>query len=180
MAHLMDDYAGEILEELKAVFKALPEDAAAKMAQSINAHARVFMYGAGRSGLMLRAFAMRLAQMGRSVYVVGETTTPSIGMGDLLLLASASGTTHSVCYYAETAKKARAELYVITATPDSPLTNICPVDVLLPAGSKDCRGGSSQIMGSLFEQALLIFLDAVVRHIPADRAVMRRQHANLE
>ena len=176
----MDDYAKAILGELQTVFAALPEDAAEQTAQRICAHARIFVYGAGRSGLMLRAFAMRLAQMGRSVYVVGETTTPAIGAGDLLVLASASGTTHSACYYAETAQKAGAEWFVLTATADSPLTEMRPADVLLPAGSRDRPGGSAQIMGSLFEQALLIFLDAVVQRIPADRAVMRRRHANLE
>ncbi len=176
----MADFASDLLGALRAVFDALPADAAERTARQVQAHARVFVYGAGRSGLMLRAFAMRLAQMGRTAYVVGETTTPAIGEGDLLLLASASGTTHSVCHDAGAARQAGADLFVITATPGSPLTDIRPADILLRTGSKDHPGGSSQIMGSLFEQALLLFLDLVAAQIPADRAAMRRRHANLE
>ena len=177
----MTDFAANILNELRTVFEALPEEAVEKAARQVEAHARIFVYGAGRSGLMLRAFAMRLAQMGRAVYAVGDVTTPAIGAGDLLLLATASGTTRSVCLYAETALQAGAELFVITATPRSPLTEIWPADVTLPAGSKNRPGGcTAQAMGSLFEQALLIFLDAVVQRMPVDREAMRRRHANLE
>ncbi len=176
----MADFAAAILGELDAVFKTLPEDAAERAARHVLSHTRIFVYGAGRSGLMLRAFAMRLMQMGRMVFAVGETITPAIGEGDLLILASASGTTDSVCRCACAAREAGADLFVITAAPGSRLTSVQPADVLLPAGSKSDPGRSMQIMGSLFEQALLIFLDAVVQCIPADREMMRRRHANLE
>ncbi|HID41529.1 MAG TPA: 6-phospho-3-hexuloisomerase, partial [Pyrodictium sp.] len=40
---------------------------------------KVLVMGAGRSGLVGRAFAMRLMHLGFNVYVLGETITPSIG-----------------------------------------------------------------------------------------------------
>ena len=40
---------------------------------------------------------MRLMQMGYISYVVGETITPALKEGDLLIVASASGETNSVC-----------------------------------------------------------------------------------
>ena len=46
---------------------------------------RIFVAGAGRSGLCIRAAGMRLMQMGKSTYIVGETITPSIQAGDLLV-----------------------------------------------------------------------------------------------
>lgn len=168
-----------ILSELKAVFEALPEASIQNAAQAIQSHNRIFVYAAGRSGLMLKAFAMRLAQMGRSVYVVGETVTPAIEEEDLLIVASASGTTHSTCHYAKCAKEAGANIFVITANTHSPLTEISPANVILPTPSKD-SAGSRQIMGSLFEQALLLFWDAVVAVCPRDTAAMRQRHANLE
>src|SRR5665811_602610 len=39
---------------------------------------RVFVMGAGRSGLAAKAFAMRLMHLGLNVYVVGETVTPCL------------------------------------------------------------------------------------------------------
>ena len=81
-----------ILQELKQTAESIPADAIRRCADKIAAHERIFVYGAGRSGLMLKALAMRLMQLGKTVYVVGETITPSIQKGDLLIVASASGT----------------------------------------------------------------------------------------
>lgn len=169
-----------ILSELNRVFEALPEASIQNTARVIEHHNRIFVYAAGRSGLMLKALAMRLAQMGRTVYVVGETVTPAIEEGDLLIVASASGSTHSTCHHAELAKQAGARVFVITANPHSPLTAITNADIVLHTSSKDSAAGSQQIMGSLFEQALLLFCDAVVATCHYNAADMRKRHANLE
>ena len=47
----------------------------------------IFVCGEGRSGLVARMIAMRLMHLGCQVYVVGETTTPSIKTNDLLIRA---------------------------------------------------------------------------------------------
>lgn len=169
-----------ILQELMQVCAQLPEDAASKAAQVLEGHKRVFFYAAGRSGLMLRALAMRMAQMGKCVYVAGETVTPAIEAGDLLMLASASGNTQSVCRYARIARDVGADLFVISAAETSALAQIHAPDVLLPAPSKDQAGASGQVMGSLFEQSLLLFGDSVVMLLAKDTQGMRRMHANLE
>lgn len=147
----------------------------------IRSHARIFVHAAGRSGLMLRAFAMRLMQMGLQSFVVGETTTPAIGSGDLLFLASASGTTRSVCEYAEYAKKNSIDTVVITANGNSPLCTFPEPTVLIHAGSKISSLDSSiQPMGSLFEQMLLLLSDAVILCMDSDTEEMNARHANLE
>ncbi len=167
-------------EALSEVFRRLPGDAAEKMAMAIRTHQRIFVYGAGRSGLMLKALAMRLAQAGRTVYVVGETVTPAIGEKDLLILASASGNTASVCRNAETAKKAGADLWIITASMQSELTGFSGADVCFRTPTKDDAENSGSIMGTLFEQALLLFCDQAVLSLAEDTVGMRRRHANLE
>ena len=172
--------AETMLAQLRDVFRKLPDDALARAARCIQAHQRIFFYGAGRSGLMLRALAMRLAQMGRTVYVVGETVTPAIEAGDLLFLASASGATPSVCRCAEAARQAGADLFVISSRSESPLERIHPADIRLDAGEKDDQPRPGQIMGSLFEQALLLFGDGVILCLSPDAAQMRKNHANLE
>ena len=62
---------------------------------------RIFVTGAGRSLLALRAIAMRFMHLGLTAYVVGDVTTPAFGAGDLLIAGSGSGTTGSVVRVAE-------------------------------------------------------------------------------
>jgi len=168
-------------ESLLDVFRQLPEDSAERAAGIINAHPRIFVYGAGRSGLMLKAFAMRLAQAGRMVYVVGETVTPAIGENDLLLLASASGNTSSVCRYAKIAKDAGADLLILTASLHSELIGIAgTADVYFRTPTKEDGTNAASLMGTLFEQAVLLFCDQVILCLDEDATEMRKRHTNLE
>ncbi len=80
-----------IYRELTDIAAALPREEAGALARAIRRARRVFLGGMGRSGLMMRAFAMRLMQLGVEVHVVGDTTTPSIRRGDLLILGSRYG-----------------------------------------------------------------------------------------
>ena len=93
-----------IINELNQSVKTLSDDDIIDLIQKIQQHKRIFVYGTGRSGLMLKAFAMRLMQLGLNSFVVGETTTPSVQKGDLLILASASGETESVNIMAKSAR----------------------------------------------------------------------------
>ncbi|WP_245619069.1 SIS domain-containing protein [Methanogenium cariaci] len=65
---------------------------------------RIYVAGAGRSGLIAKAFAMRLMHIGMESYVVGETITPAMQNGDLLVVFSGSGETHSITDICKTAK----------------------------------------------------------------------------
>ena len=132
-----------IVKELENSAGALSEDTLSGLIEKIRGHERIFVYGTGRSGLMLKAFAMRLMQMGFTAYVVGETTTPSVGKGDLLVVASASGETGSVNLTARSARDQGVELLVISAQPDSTLAGIQKPDVLIDAGTKFSHSASS-------------------------------------
>lgn len=147
---------------------------------------RVFVAGAGRSGLVLRMAAMRLMHLGLTVHVAGDTTTPAIGPGDLFLVASGSGTTSGVVKSAETAAKAGARIAAFTANPDSPLAGLADALVIIPAAQKTDHGSSitRQYSGSLFEQVLFLATEAVFQslwentEVPAEELWLR--HANLE
>ena len=73
---------------------------------------RIFLTGSGRSGLALKAFAMRLAQLGKNAFFVGETTTPAIRDNDLLIIASSSGETSQLIKYADIAKNIGAKIWL--------------------------------------------------------------------
>lgn len=166
-------------ERLQNIFDSIPKSAVDSLTKAIEDHKRIFVYGAGRSGLMMKAFAMRLAQTGKTVYAVGEVVTPAIETGDLLILASASGTTASVCRNAQIVKEIGACIYAITAYASSPLKYASHLCAIIKAPTKD-RAESSSIMGTLFEQALLLLGDLIIERMGSDVAQMRARHANLE
>jgi 6-phospho-3-hexuloisomerase len=147
---------------------------------------RVFVLGAGRSGLALRMTAMRLMHLGLAVHVVGEVTTPAIGAGDVLLVASGSGTTGMIVRAAETAVAADATVIAITTNPASPLAALSKVVITLPAAQKLDRSGalSIQYAGGLFEQLVVFIGDALFHSLwkasGATGDELWPRHANLE
>ena len=152
----------------------------------IKAADSIFLMGMGRSGLMMKAAAMRLMHLGFRVYVVGETTTPAIGKGDLLIAGSGSGTTKSIVQAATTAKKVDAEVACFTTDSDSALALLSDCMVVLPAAQKQLANESvsTQYAGSLFEQALLMAFDALIQVLwkndGSTAAELWKRHANIE
>ncbi len=147
---------------------------------------RIFTMGAGRSGLALQMAAMRLMHLGLQVHVAGEVTAPAIAVGNLLIAASASGTSTSVVHAAEVAKKAGAQVLAVTASNENPLASLADHLILLQAANKKqfSERSSQQYAGSLFEQSVLLLFDAVFHGmwqaggVPAQELMKR--HANLE
>ena len=93
-----------ILAEISQVLSQIPEDDLEITAKRLEQAPRIFVIGEGRSGLMARALAMRLMHLGAVSYVIGETITPAIAEGDVLVAISGSGRTHHVVWTAEKAK----------------------------------------------------------------------------
>ncbi|MDQ1137698.1 6-phospho-3-hexuloisomerase [Microbacterium sp. SORGH_AS 1204] len=147
---------------------------------------RVFVLGAGRSGLALRMTAMRLMHLGLDVHVAGDTTTPAIRAGDALLIASGSGTTTGIVRAADTAANVGAKIAAITTASDSPLGRSADALVVVPAAAKLDRSGaaSAQYAGSLFEQAVVLvgdaIFDALWQRSGLDADDLWPRHANLE
>lgn len=174
-----------IINELNSSIQTLADKDITDLIQKIQHYKRIFVYGTGRSGLMLKAFAMRLMQLGFNSFVVGETTTPSIQKGDLLIIASASGETDSVNLMAESALKQNVDLVIICASPNSTLAKIHSPDILLQSGTKFTQSQvSKQPLGSLFEQMLLIIFDTVILIMSNQQQNsnddMAHRHASLE
>lgn len=146
---------------------------------------RIFVAGAGRSGLNLKSFAMRLNQLGKPTYVVGETTTPAFGEADLLIVATGSGTTSQMIQFMEKAANLGGKVWLLTATKQTPATELASeITYLAGKGKFDSGEQSTQPMGSLFEQSLLIFGDAFtlsyMNQFDILESDMQHNHANLE
>lgn len=146
----------------------------------------IFAVGNGRSGLTLRMGAMRFVHLGLDVHVVGETTTPAIGEGDLLIAVSGSGSTHGTLHAAQVAAKKGATVAAITANPASALAEVASHVLPVPGAEKTDRSGavSGQYAGTLFEQLTLVLLDAVFHALwkRSDQSAdqMYSRHGNLE
>ena len=148
----------------------------------------LFLGGTGRSGLCMRAFAMRLMHLGLSVHVLGDVTTPGITENDLLLIGSGSGRTTSLVQVATLAKALKAKVALITATRLSPIgamaDRIVEINAPTPKAAAVTRSFSIQPMGTLFEQTLGLLLDIIVLQLMGELSVSAEQmfarHANLE
>ena len=99
-----DSMVEQILAEVVDCTRQVSTDSLIRAGTLIESSPRIFVAGAGRSGLCMRALGMRLMHLGKTVYVVGETTTPSIAASDLLILGSGSGRTASLLAMAEQAQ----------------------------------------------------------------------------
>jgi 6-phospho-3-hexuloisomerase len=175
-------------QEQRAALAAVDPSQVDRLRQAIYGAQRVFIAGQGRTGLQMQAFAMRLAHMGLSVHVVGSVTAPAIQADDLLVIGSASGHTASLVSHAARAREAGASVALITANGGSGMAGqaICQVVIPAPTPKGENAGAprSAQPLGSLFEGALGLLLDAVVVQLMdemgIDEAQMFARHANLE
>jgi 6-phospho-3-hexuloisomerase len=184
----MRETISAILSELGRMLENVPASTTNRFVEMILRAPRLFVTGQGRSGLMVKAFAQRLMQMGIETHASEEITTPAIARGDLLVVCSGTGETPINILRARIAKRVGAQVVVVTARSRSSLGRLARLRIQLGArvGTKaswhDTR--SIQPIRSLFEQALLIYLDAVVLRVMQRRRVkvgrMARRHANLD
>jgi 6-phospho-3-hexuloisomerase len=185
----MDDLLEIVLAEITTCLRLVPGESLAKAGALIEAAPVIFVCGAGRSGLMMRALGTRLMHLGKKVYVVGDSTTPSIKSGELLIIGSGSGQTSTLRAIAQKAQSQGANILLFTTNPASPLAKCADQYVALPApslenGAEEWDQMSMQPMGTLFEQSLLIVCDTITLWLMSRAGVsvsqMRERHANLE
>jgi 6-phospho-3-hexuloisomerase len=185
----IDSVIDRILGEVGDCVRQVSAESLTHAEALIESSSRIFVAGAGRSGLCMRAFGMRLMHLEKTVYVVGETTTPSIAATDLLVLGSGSGRTTSLVVMAEKARRLGAKVLLFTTDAESPLARLTNHQVVIPAPSfrvtdETHDSVSVQPLGTLFEQSMLILCDSLIlglmRRTGVSAVQMFEHHANLE
>lgn len=157
---------------------------------------KVLIIGVGRSGLVGKAFAMRLMHLGFNVYVLGETITPRIDKGDLVIAISGSGRTKLTVTAASVARNIGAKVIALTSHPKSPLGLIADLVVKIPGRTKLAEEDdytTRQIigmhepltpLGTLFENTCMAFLDGIVvelmKRLGLTEEELKERHANIE
>lgn len=176
-----------VVNEITSVLANVREKEAISLSQYLRAAKRVFITGEGRSGLMGKAIAMRLMHGGYTVYVIGETITPSIEKDDLLVAISGSGSTGAILQFATKAKEVGARVFLVTTNKDSKIASVSDGVLVIPAATKyrlPDEPLTIQPLGNQFDQAVHLLLDAVIiSTLQVNDDVnneMSKRHANLE
>jgi len=157
---------------------------------------KVLVVGAGRSGLVGKAFAMRLMHLGFPVYVLGETINPNVGKGDMVIVISGSGKTTVPLAAAQMAKSLNAKVVAITSQEESPLAQTADLVVDIPGREdialedeyhiRQLKGQHESLapMGTMFEDTTMIFLDSIIAELMNRLGLsvdsMRLRHATIE
>jgi 6-phospho-3-hexuloisomerase len=170
----------QMAESIKKTTEILDKAETSVFFHRLLATKRIYVAGAGRSGLIARAFAMRLLHLGFDVYVVGETITPALQPEDTLVVFSGSGETHTMATFSDTVKGLGGSVCLITASPESTMSRIADCVVNLGDLTGYYRGDTSTFeerqmtgqyrstsaafapLGTMFETLALVFSDAVI------------------
>lgn len=176
-----------ILSEIETVFESLDENQVSVLRDEILKANKIVVCGAGRVGMAIRGFGMRLGHLGLQAFTLGDSTVPGIGSGDLLVVASGSGETQTIYDLVEIAKKNGARVALVTGNSASRMGKLADVVVQIqaPSKAKAVDGFASiQPMTTLNEQSLGIFFDALVLELMEKMRethdTMWARHSNLE
>lgn len=152
----------KIIEELSFFVDYENDEELDQLVEVILTAKKIFLSGAGRSGVAIKGFTNRLLHLGLTVSLVGEISCPRTTKGDLLILGSGSGTTPSLVALA---KKNGVTLALLTMDKESEIAKLADVIVVLPGVSpklKENNLTSIQPMGSAFEQISFLTYDGII------------------
>lgn len=176
-----------ILGEISTVLSKVDEREVDNMIEQILGANKIVVCGAGRVGMAIRGFGMRLGHFGFNAFTLGDSTVPGIAEGDLLIVASGSGETQTIYDLVSIAAKNKCNIVAVTGNPDSRIASLANVVVKITAPSKTKAVEnfiSIQPMTTLNEQCLGIFFDAVCLKIMdktgENHDTMWARHSNLE
>jgi len=182
-------------DQIKDIAQRLDRKSIKKIIEYIMGANSIFITGAGRSGLVGKAFAMRLMHLGFTSYVVGESTTPAVHKNDVVIAISGSGETRSISDLGRIAKDIGATLITVTSNKDSTLGHISDATLEIHGRSKEDSGGYLERhmrgeythltpLGTSFEISSLVFLDALIAELiyitGASEADLKSRHTKLE
>ena len=184
--------------KIRKIANTISDDDVEKFLTEILKSKRIYVIGAGRSGLVAKAFAMRLMHLGLKAYVVGETITPALSAGDVMVIFSGSGKTKTVADIAETAKDIGAHICLITSNADSRIGKIADCNVIIEHHRDETDDDAMEFeirqmmgehksfapLGTLFETASMIFADAAISRLmeitKTDESSLKNRHTNIE
>lgn len=196
--HSVQDMMRLMASKIRDTAASLSDSETEAFLSAIQSAERIYVMGAGRSGLVAKAFAMRLMHLGFISFVVGETITPAMRQKDLLVIFSGSGRTKTIADIAETAKEIGGRIALITSNRDSKISRMADVIVIIENQRDQVRDETAEFeirqmtgehrsfapLGTLFETAAMVFADACISRLMEvsmiDEKELKNRHANIE
>ena len=196
--HSVQDMMRLMASKIRDTAASLSDSETEAFLSEIQEAERIYVMGAGRSGLVAKAFAMRLMHLGFISFVVGETITPAMRQDDLLVIFSGSGRTKTIADIAETAKEIGGRIALITSNRDSRISRMADVIVIIENQRDQVRDETAEFevrqmtgehksfapLGTLFETAAMVFADACISRLMEvsmiDEKDLKNRHANIE
>lgn len=176
----MKDSLPYIVSKVQEILERVDKKGIDEMVNSIISSRTIFVYGVGRSGLIGKAFAIRLVQLGLNVNFIGEMTTPMVREMDLVLLVSNTGETMSCVQTANIVRRVGAKVVAITSNPHSKLAHASNLVLEIPLFEDENRTKYAPL-GTLFEDAAFLFFDSLIpvlmERLGQTEASLRRRHA---
>ncbi len=176
----MREAAAYIVAEAQKALEGVDDKALDQFVSAVIGAKKIFVYGVGRSGMVAKAFAIRLVQLGLDVHMVGETTTPIVMASDLVIIVSNTGETMSAIQTANIVGRIGAKVALITANAHSKLASASSIVVELPIQKDEDRPKYAPL-GTLFEASAFLLLDSMVpvlmQRLDQTEHMMRRRHA---
>lgn len=197
-SHRVQEMMRLMASKIREIANTISDEDTEKFIRELLNAKRVYVIGAGRSGLVAKAFAMRLMHLGLHAYVVGETITPALNKGDVIVIFSGSGRTKTVADLAETARDIGGRICLITSNADSRIGKIADSIVIIEQHRDAVADEAAEFeirqmmgdhksfapLGTLFETASMVFADAVISRMmeitQTDESALKNRHTNIE
>jgi 6-phospho-3-hexuloisomerase len=197
-SHRVQEMMRLMASKIREIANTISDEDTEKFIRELLNAKRVYVIGAGRSGLVAKAFAMRLMHLGLHAYVVGETITPALNKGDVIVIFSGSGRTKTVADLAETAREIGGRICLITSNADSRIGKIADSIVIIEQHRDAVADEAAEFevrqmmgdhksfapLGTLFETASMVFADAVISRMmeitQTDESALKNRHTNIE
>jgi 6-phospho 3-hexuloisomerase len=182
--NIFNESINYIQKKIKEILSKVSQDDVKKVKKLFFRTNRIFVYGAGRSGLVAKAFAIRLIHLGFQAFVIGETITAPVKKGDLVIIVSGSGETIPAVMTAEIAHKIGANVVSITGKKKSEIAKFADVTLYIAYSCDEIDRKKFAPLGTLFEACVWILLDGFVADLLHSKNetedIMRSRHATLE
>jgi len=175
---------GYIQKKIKEILEKISKGDINKVKKLFFQCNRIFVYGAGRSGLVAKAFAIRLVHLGFQTFVIGETISAPVTKGDLVIIVSGSGETIPAVMTAEIAHKIGAKVVSITGKKRSEIAKYADVTLFISSSCDEEERKKYAPLGTLFEASVWVLLDGLIADLMDSKNEteedMRSRHATLQ
>jgi 6-phospho 3-hexuloisomerase len=173
-----------IQTKIKEILDRVPKGDIEKIKKFFFSSDRIFVYGAGRSGLVAKAFAIRLMHLGFQTFVIGETITAPVQRGDLVIIVSGSGETIPAVMTAEIAQNIGAKVVSVTGKKKSDIAKFADITLYISSSCYDIERKKYAPLGTLFEASVWIIFDGIIADLLNSKNEteidMRKRHATLQ